>query len=256
MFKINTIKYMIKDYSVDFPLLAKSGADKVLYFDNACMSLKPRAVVEAMADYYYNYPACAGRSAHRLSDKATKAVQAARQTVANFLSAKSVDNIIFTRNTTEAINLVAKSFSWQAGDVILTTDKEHNSNLVPWQLAAREHGLIHRVLPSLADNSFDLEAYRQAVQGVRLVAMVATSNLDGVSNPIEEIIKIAHQAGALVLLDAAQAAAQRSLDVVALDVDFLALSGHKLCGPTGTGVLYAKPDLLANLKPFWWVEIR
>jgi len=236
----------------DFPLFQKliNGKPPV-YFDNACMSLKPLPVIKAINEYYYDYPSCGGRSGHKLGETVTKKVEAARKKIAEFIGAKHVEEIIFTRNTTEGINLVAHTLNLKLEDIILGTDKEHNSNLIPWQILSKKIGVVHKVVPSKPDNTFDLEKFESMMNGqVKLVAMVHTSNLDGVSIPAKEIIKIAHKHGALVLLDAAQSAPHKKIDVTELDVDFLAFSGHKMLGPTGTGVLYGKKHLLENLESF------
>ena len=236
----------------DFPLFQKSiNGQPPVYFDNACMSLKPLQVIKTINEYYYDYPACGGRSGHKLAETVTKKVAEARKIIAEFIGAKHAEEIIFTRNTTEGINLIAHSLKLNPGDIILTTDKEHNSNLIPWQILSKKIGVIHRVVPSKPDNTFDLEKFESMMSDrVKLVAMVMTSNLDGVTIPAKEIIKIAHRHGALTLLDAAQAAPHKKIDVSDLDVDFLAFSGHKMLGPTGTGVLYGKKQLLENLEPF------
>jgi len=232
----------------DFKILNKDNAP--IYFDSSCMSLKPNQVVEAMDDYYYNFPACAGRSSHKMGDKVTTKIKEVRELTQKFINAKSEKEIIFTRNTTEGINLLANGFSFQKGDAVLITDREHNSNLVPWLVLRDKIGIEVRVVPSREDNTFDLEKYTEMVQGVKLVSMVYTSNLDGVTIPAKEIIEIAHKNNALVFLDAAQAMPHRKVDVRDLDVDFLAFSGHKMLGPTGTGVFYGKENLLEKLAPF------
>ncbi|MDP2708928.1 MAG: aminotransferase class V-fold PLP-dependent enzyme [bacterium] len=236
----------------DFPLFEKQiNGQPLVYFDNACMSLKPLPVINAINEYYYNYPACAGRSGHKLGEMVTKKVEEARKKIAELINAKHTEEIIFTRNTTEGINLIAHSLKLNSGDIILTTDKEHNSNLIPWQILSKKIGVVHKVVESKPDNTFDLEKFESLMSAkVKLVAMGQTSNLDGVSIPAKQIIKIAHSHGALVLLDAAQAAPHKKIDVADLDVDFLAFSGHKMLGPTGTGVLYGKKQLLENLEPF------
>jgi cysteine desulfurase / selenocysteine lyase len=236
----------------DFPLLGKKINGKpLIYFDNACMSLRPRAVIDAIKEYYEDYPACGGRSSHRLSKKVDMKMSEARETVAGFINAKRKDEIVFTRNSTEGINLLARSLSLKRGDVVLTTDKEHNSNLIPWQIMAQKTGIVHRVVKSNPDNTFSIDNYKAALQnGVRLVAMVHTSNLDGVSIPAAEITRLAHKAGALTLFDAAQSAPHRPIDVRDLDTDFLVFSGHKTLGPTGTGVFYGKYKHLEALDPF------
>ncbi|MFH1841009.1 MAG: aminotransferase class V-fold PLP-dependent enzyme [Patescibacteria group bacterium] len=234
----------------DFPLLNKQTKGKpIIYFDSACMSLKPRQVVEAMNEYYFDFPACSGRSSHKLGELVTKKIKEARQIVANFINADEQE-IVFTRNTTEGINLLVNSLDLKSGDLILTTDKEHNSNLIPWQILIKKKGIRHEIVRSSDNGTFNLEEYKELVKGAKLVSMVHTSNLDGTTIPAKEIIKIAHDNGALVLLDAAQSAPHKKIDVKDLDVDFLAFSGHKMLGPTGTGVFYAKYDLLEKLEPF------
>lgn len=237
----------------DFPTLeARDGRKPVIYFDNACQTLRPRQVIETIQRYYQELPACSGRSMHRMAAEVTREVDQARERVAKFLNAGRKEEIIFTRNTTEGVNLIASTLNWKAGDVILVSDKEHNSNLIPWQMVAKRHGAILRIVRTCEDNTFDMEAFEQALKAgpVRLVAMGYTSNLDGVTIPAAEIIKRAHRQGALVFLDAAQTVAHQRVNVRALDVDFLAFSGHKMLGPSGTGVLYGKYRLLEQLEPF------
>lgn len=234
----------------DFPLLSK-GNKKLIYFDNACQSLRPQQVIDSLTEYYKEYPACSGRSMHQLAVKVTQKCNDARERIAKFIGAKESNEIIFTRNTTEAINLVAHSFGLQKGDVVITSDKEHNSNLIPWHILKKKVGIIHKIVSTTADGLLDLGAYKKVLDdGARLVSMAHTANLDGTSIPAEELIDLAHKAGAKVMLDGAQSVPHKKIDVRRLNVDFLAFSGHKMLGPSGIGVLYGKKELLNQFSPF------
>ena len=239
----------INKIRADFSVLSPKSGKPPVYLDSACMSLKPNQVVEAMNDYYFNFPAC-DRSLHKLGSTVTKKVKEARELVAKFINAKNLDEIIFTRNTTEGINLLANSLGLVKGDIVLISDKEHNSNLIPWLLLRDKIGIEVKIISSNADGGFNLDNFSKLISGVKLVSIVHTSNLDGVTNPAKEIIEIAHKNGALVCLDAAQSIPHRKIDVQDLDVDFLSFSGHKMLGPTGTGVFYGKKELLEKLSPF------
>lgn len=232
----------------DFPLLARPDAPT--YLDNACMTLKPRAVIDAVVRYYEQMPYCAGRAVYEGSLAVEEAVEASRRALADLLGARA-DSTVWTKNATEAINLVAHSYPWRRGDVVLTTDREHNSNLVPWQMLA-SRGVRHEVVASKPDGTLDLDAFRARLArgDVALVAAVHVSNLDGYAIPARELVDAAHEAGAKILLDGAQAAPHMPVDLSRLGADYYAVSLHKMLGPTGVGALLARPDALAALAPF------
>jgi cysteine desulfurase/selenocysteine lyase len=239
----------------NFPILAKptSRGKRLVYLDSAASSQKPRAVIDALVHYYENDNANIHRGVYELAARATERFEAARVKVQRFVNAAHSEEIIWTRNTTEAINLV--SFSWGLanlgpGDAILTTQLEHHSNLVPWQLLAAKTGAVLRFIPADANGVLVLEGLDDLLDGVKLVAMTHVSNTIGSIAPLETIVDRAHAAGAVVLVDAAQSVPHMPVDVQALDVDFLAASGHKMCGPTGIGFLYGKRALLDAMPPF------
>ena len=218
----------------------------LIYFDSACSALKPISVIKATIDYYENYPACAGRSLHRLASSVNAKISAARQTIANFIGARA-DEIIFTKNTTESINLIAHSLSWQSGDVILTTDKEHNSNFLPW-LALKNKGVKTVIISTVNGQiKFSLLSAALKTHRSRLLTISLTSNLDGLALPAKKIINEAKKYNCLVLLDTAQTLLHSRLNVKTLGADFAAFSSSKICGPTGVGVLVIKN--IKNLRP-------
>jgi len=239
--------FNIEKIRKDFPVLEKG----IIYFDNACMSLKPRQVTNKVLEYYENYPACSGRSAHKLARKVDMEVANARDEVRKLINAGSAAEIVFTRNTTEGINLIANAIGLEKGDEVIISDKEHNSNLIPWLKLEKEVGINLVVVESNEDNTFNLDNLKKSFgEKTRMVSVVQRSNLDGITNPIKEIVEIAHGNGALVLVDGAQSVPGMKINVRDLDVDFLAFSGHKMCGPTGTGVLYGKKELLEKMSQF------
>ena len=241
--------------AADFPILGKptSRGKRLVYLDSAASSQKPQAVIDALVDYYSSYNANIHRGVYEIAARATDAFEAARATVARFVNAAHTNEIIWTRNATEAINLV--SFSWGlenlgAGDAILTTQVEHHSNIVPWQMLAAKTGAELRYIAADDDGTLRLDNLDELLRGTKLVALSHVSNVLGSIAPLAEIVPRAHAAGALVLIDAAQSVPHMPVDVQALDVDFLAVSGHKMCAPTGIGFLYGKRALLEAMPPF------
>ncbi len=215
------------------------------------MTLRPKQVIDKINEYYYEYPGCGGRSVHKIATKVTMAVNEARNRIQKLINAKEENEIILVRNTTEALNMVAQGLPLANNDRILTTDHEHNSNLVPWLFLQKQKNFKFEVVPSNPDNTFNIETYENMMdKNVKIVSMIHTANLNGYTIPAEEIIKIAHDYDALVMLDGAQSAPHKPIDVQKLDVDFFAFSVHKMCGPTGVGVLYGKALLLEELPPF------
>jgi len=238
-----------------FPILhQKVNGKPLVYFDNAATSQKPDSVIQALVDYYQGYNANIHRGIHTLAEKATKAYEDTRKSLRQFINAPSEEEIIFTRGVTESINLVASSFGrafLNAGDEIIITGLEHHSNIVPWQLIAEQRGARVRVIPVSPEGELDVDAYRRLLSGkTKIVAVNHASNSLGTINPIKEIIDLAHNAGAVVLIDGAQAGAHLPIDVQYLDCDFYCLSSHKMYGPTGTGILYGKKSLLEKMPPY------
>ena len=243
-------------YRSDFPILDQRSADgrPLIYLDHAATSQKPRQVLEALEHYYACDNANVHRGAHQLSARATEDFEAARSTAACFVGAATPREIVFTRNASEAINLVARSWgdaNLREGDEVLLTVMEHHSNLVPWQLLAQRTGCQLRHVGLTEDGRLDLDDFRAKLsERTRLVSLVHVSNTLGCCNPLAEVIPAAHQVGALVLVDACQSLAHQPIDVSALDADFLVGSSHKLCGPTGMGFLWAREALLEVMPPF------
>jgi len=236
----------------DFPALQRVHHNKpIVYFDNACMTLKPRRVTDAIIDYYHNFPGCHGRTNHLFGLETTKKIEESRQKVQKFFNASAKEEIVFVRNSTEGLNLLANTIDFKAGDIIVSSDIEHNSNLRPWQIMERKKDINRVIIPTNEDTTFNLTKYKEVMSPkVKLVTVLATSNLTGVSFPLEEIIQSAHKHGALVCIDAAQSSLYQSFDVQQMDIDFLVASIHKMWGPTGLGILYGKKKLLDQLPQF------
>jgi cysteine desulfurase/selenocysteine lyase len=241
--------YFSRDISDDFPiLLRRVHGKRLVYLDSAATSQKPRAVIDALVRYYESSNANIHRGIHTLAEEATSQYEESRRKVAHFVGAPSAHSIVFVRNTTEAINLVAQAWGQQhltGGDEIVITESEHHSNIVPWQLIAARTGAVVRAIPIDDEGVLDLDAARHVIgDRTRLVAVGHVSNALGTIHPVKEIGDLAHQVGAKILVDGAQSVPHFPVDVANLDCDFLAFSSHKMLGPTGVGVLYARPGLL------------
>lgn len=238
----------------DFPILSREVHGKpLIYLDNSATTQTPAVVVDAVRDMYYAHKANVHRGVHCLSQEATSAMESARERVRRFINAASTEEVIFTRGTTEGINLVAASYGSMLGegDEVVLTVMEHHSNIVPWQLLQSRRGIRIKVVPMLPDGSLDMDAYRAVFTGrTRLVSVCHVSNVLGTVNPVAEIARIAHSHGAVVCIDGAQAVAHEKVDVQEIGADFYAFSSHKMYGPTGIGVLYGRKELLEKMPPY------
>lgn len=236
----------------DFPILARQiNGHPVVYLDNACMSLRPKAVIDAITGYYTVYSGCHGRGEHHFGTETTNAYNAARRGIQEFIGARRPAEVLFVRNATEGINAVAGMLPFKSGDVVLCSDIEHNSNLLPWLRLNQTRGVEHRVFHTNPDTTFNMSSFLSRLDSsVKLVSIPHTSNLTGVTFPVGDIVREAHRVGAKVLVDAAQGMVDGEIDVRDLDVDFLVFSGHKMLGPTGIGVLYGREELLKDLPCF------
>jgi cysteine desulfurase/selenocysteine lyase len=256
MIPSNTITKGLDVYAIrqQFPALNRLvKGQPLVYFDNAATTQKPQVVIDALVDYYTNFNANVHRGIHTLAEEATAAFEATRDTARQFINASSREEILFTRGTTEGINLVA--YTWgrkniQAGDEIIISEMEHHSNIVPWQILCEEKGAVLKVIPQ-QNGELLLDEYKKLLSSkTKLVSVVHVSNALGTVNPVEQIIHWAHKAGALVMIDGAQSTVHLDIDVQAMDCDFFAFSSHKVYGPTGIGVLYGKKELLEAMPPF------
>jgi cysteine desulfurase/selenocysteine lyase len=237
----------------DFPILERelAGGHRLVYLDSANTSQKPQVVIDAMVDHLEHHNANIARAMHQLGAESTHAFEAARDTVAAFINAPSRDEVIFTKNASEALNLVARTFPLGPGDRVVITEMEHHSNIVPWQLATERTGAELRWFGLTDDGRLDLSNIDELLTPeTKVVALTWVSNMLGTINPVAEIARRAHEVGAVVVLDASQAAPQLPVDVQAVDADFLAFTGHKVTGPTGIGVLWGRTELLEQLPPF------
>ncbi len=232
----------------DFPLYDQERPPT--YLDSACQSLRPRQVIEAMNEYYFDFPACSGRSVHRLATEVSIRLDQAREDVASFVGAPDPECVIFTKSTTESMNAVAKGFPFRKGDRVVTTDMEHNSNHVPWLLLSHEIGLKRGIVSFSELESGNLEQLKEELEkGARLLSVVHTNNVDGSTIPLKDIVELAHDHGALVMGDGSQTTPHNPTDLKDMDVDLYAWSMHKMLGPSGTGILYGKREALEQIKP-------
>ncbi len=241
----------VNEIRKDFPLFQKMiNGKSIIYFDNACTTQKPKQVIDVIMEYYSEYTGCAGRSIHKLATKTTEKFEKAREKVAKFIKAKP-EEIIWTRNTTEAINLISRSFKFEKGDKVLTTNLEHSSGIIPWLHLSKKGVIDLDFVFCNEEGIFDIEDFKEKIdKKTKLISIVFGSNVTGTKVDLKEIIKIAHDNDVLVLADGAQTVPRIPIDVKKLDVDFLAFSAHKMCGPTGIGCLYGKLELLKELSPF------
>ena len=231
----------------DFPTV-RSGQG--IYLDSACQSLRPDSVIRAITDYYENYPACGGRSVHSMATKVSMAMDDARETLASFFGTDDPDCYIFTKNCTEGLNTAAYGLGLGRGDVVVTTDTEHNSNHVPWLFLQENMGVRRRIVRSDAEGRFDLEAFHKAMsRDVKVVSVQHASNVTGCSVPVRAVTEIAHDFGATVVIDGAQAAPHMPVDLKRIDADVYCMSIHKMLGPSGMGVMYGKRDVLERMRP-------
>lgn len=241
-------------YRDDFPILSREVYGKPLvYFDNTASTQTPRQVVDTVTDMYFHHKANVHRGVHALSQEATSLMEESRRKVKDFIGATSEKEVIFTRGTTESINLVASSYGalLNEGDEVILSVMEHHSNIVPWQLLRDRRGIVIKVVPILEDGSLDMETYRSLLSPrTKVVSITHVSNVLGTVNPVREIIRLAHETGAVALIDGAQAVAHIPVDVKELDADFYVFSSHKLYGPTGIGVLYGRESLLEKMPPY------
>jgi len=234
----------------DFPTLRAESPPA--YLDNACMTLRPDSVIDAIKTYYEQHPGCGGRSVHRYATTVSRKMAGTRRKMAELFNAPNTEEIIFTKNATHSLNQVAKGLSWQKGDVVLTTDREHNSNLVPWLQLEEEFGIDHRIVRSNDDNTFNMENFEKACADagdkLKMVSLSHVGNLDGVAVPIKQAAKVTKDHGALFCIDGAQSTPHMKVDVQDLGVDFMAFSIHKMMGPSGMGGLWGKMELLENMR--------
>ncbi|HBG87719.1 MAG TPA: cysteine desulfurase CsdA [Marinilabiliaceae bacterium] len=249
------MSYSIESVRKDFPILSRSvNGRPLVYFDNGATSQTPIPVVEAMNRVYYEYNSNIHRGVHTLSNIGTEAFENVRKQVAGFINAAKVEEVIFTKGTTESINLLAYSFGesfLKAGDEIIISGMEHHSNIVPWHLLQKRKNIIIRVIPVLDDGSLDMEAYKALLSDkTKLLSITHVSNVLGTINPVKEIVELAHKYSVPVLIDGAQGIHHEEVDVQDLDCDFYVFSGHKMYGPTGTGILYGKEKWLTEMEPW------
>ncbi len=252
---INSNVFDVDKIRADFPILSREvNGYPLVYLDNAATTQKPQMVIDSICDYYSNYNSNVHRGAHTLSNQATDAFESARRTVQTFINAESSDEIIWTRGTTEAINLIAFCYGEQIlrkGDRILVSAMEHHSNIVPWQMIANKKGANVEPIPVDKNGTLDLDAYKSLLDSdVKVISIGQVSNALGTINPVEEIIELAHSVGAKVVVDGAQGVGHWAVDVQKMNCDFYAFSAHKMFGPTGIGIVYGKRELLESMPPY------